>query len=78
MNQLRLRPGVIEQIKRDRNITSDTQVGAILGVGPAEVDAMRHGAHISADMALQVASVQGSGFDLSQWVEFIPSKAVSA
>lgn len=78
MNPIRLRSGVIEQIKRERNVESDSQVGAILGVTPQEVEQMRHGARISAAMALQVASVQGTGFDLSRWVEFVTNERVSA
>ena len=71
MNPIRLRSGVIEQIKRDRNVESDSQVAAILGITPQEVEQMRYGARISPAMALRVASVQGTGFDLSEWVEFV-------
>lgn len=78
VNPIRLRSGVIEQIKRERNVESDSQVGAILGVTPQEVEQMRHGASISAAMALRVASVQGTGFDLSQWVEYAADARVSA
>lgn len=78
MLPLRLRPQVIEQIKKDRHIQSDTQVAAILGVTPQQVDQMRHGARISPAMALRIASVQGTEFDLSQWVEYATDQQVSA
>ncbi|MCK2199156.1 hypothetical protein [Corynebacterium callunae] len=74
MQKLRLRKGVIEQIKSDRNLASDFQVAAILGVSAEDVDSMRHGAAVSVAMAAHIAVVQGSGFDLSEWVEFIPAR----
>lgn len=69
MNQIRLRRGVIDQIRADRNFSSDAQTAAALGVTVDELERMRHGAPVSPQMALQVAVIQGSGFDLSQWVE---------
>jgi hypothetical protein len=39
---------------------------------------MRQGEAISPTMAAQVAVVQGSGFDLSQWVEYVPSRRTAA
>lgn len=73
MQKIRLRQGVIEKIKQDRNLESDFQVAAILGVTAEEVDRMRHGAAISPIMAAHVAVIQGSGFNLSPWVEYIPA-----
>ena len=72
--RLRLKPGVIEQIKRERNSPSDTQIAVMLRVSVEDVEAMRHGAAVSPEMALLVASIQGSGFDLSEWVETIPAR----
>lgn len=69
MQPLKVRAGVIDQIKKDRNFTSDVQLAAALGITPGELEAMRHGATISPAMALQIATIQGSGFDLSPWVE---------
>ena len=46
----------------------------MLRVSVEDVEAMRHGAEISPEMALLVASIQGSGFDLSEWVETIPAR----
>lgn len=78
MHQIRLRRGVIDQIRTDRNFNSDAQIAAALGVTVDELDRMRHGAPISPQMALQVAVIQGSGFDLSQWVETVPAAQTSA
>lgn len=75
---LRLRPGVIDQIKADRRFDSDTQVGAALGVSADDVERLRHGAPINPEMALQVAAVQGTGYDLSPWVERIPAREAVA
>lgn len=74
MQKLRLREGVIDQIKTDRNFDSDYQVAAILGTNVESVERMRHGAAISPAMAAQVAVIQGSGFDLSEWVEYVPTR----
>lgn len=78
MQKLRLRKGVIEQIKSDRNLSSDFQVAAILGVTAEDVDRMRHGAPVSPAMAAHIAVIQGSGFDLSEWVEYIPAREKAA
>ncbi|QRY62699.1 XRE family transcriptional regulator [Gordonia sp. PDNC005] len=73
MQNLRLRPGVIDAMKADRNFDSDAQAAAALGVTVVELERLRHGAIISPHMALQVAAVQGTGFDLSRWVEQVPA-----
>lgn len=78
MQKLRLRSGVIERIKSDRNITSDFQAAAILGVTVAEVEAMRKGAPISRAMAFHVAEIQGASFDLSEWVEYFTPEKIAA
>lgn len=76
--RLRLRRGVIDTINADHNFRSDFQTAAALRVTVDDVEAMRHGAEVSAEMALLIASIQGSGFDLSQWVEPIPAGVLSA
>lgn len=73
--KLRLRDGVIDQIMADRNLKNDKQVAAILGVDLCELSQMRDGAPISRAMALHVATVQGTNFDLSPWVEWIEAPA---
>ncbi|MDU0478355.1 hypothetical protein QVA66_03765 [Staphylococcus chromogenes] len=70
MTKLRLKPHTIDRIKSDRNLVSDFQVAAILGTTVEDVEAMRQGEPVSRAMALHVAEVQGSGFDLSEWVEY--------
>lgn len=78
MQKMRLRKGVIDQIKKDRALDTDDRVAAILGVDLDEVERMRRGDAISPTMAAQVAVVQGSGFDLTNWVEWIPSRTTTA
>lgn len=78
MHRIRLRDGVVDQIKRDRNLDSDAQLGAVLGVTISEVERLRHGAAVSPEMALLVATIQGDGFDLSRWVEQIEDEAVAS
>ncbi|MFT4088169.1 MAG: hypothetical protein QM658_13670 [Gordonia sp. (in: high G+C Gram-positive bacteria)] len=67
--RLRLRRGAIDDMKTARNFTTDSQVAAALGVTTTELDHMRNGAQISPEMALQFAAVQGTGYNLSAWVE---------
>lgn len=78
MHRIRLRDGVIEQIKQDRNLDSDSQIAAVLGVTVTEVEQLRHGAAISPEMALLVAVIQGSGHDLSRWIEDIDIETVAS
>lgn len=78
MQKMRLRKGVIDQIKKDRGLDTDDRVAAILGVNLDEVEAMRRGEAIGAAMALQVAVVQGSGFDIGPWVEYVPARHTAA
>lgn len=73
MHHIRLRSGVIDAMMADRNFESDGQAAASLGITVDELDRLRNGAEISARMALQVAAVQGTGFDLSRWVEQVPA-----
>lgn len=76
--KLRMRQGAIEQIRRERNLSTEGQVAAVLGVTKNEVEEMRRGHEVSPAMALRVATIQGTGFDLSEWVETIDdSEAVS-
>lgn len=69
--KLRLKAGVTERIMTDRNLESEEQLAAILGVDLQELKYMRDGAPISRAMALHVATIQGTNFDLSPWVEWI-------
>lgn len=73
MTKIRFREGVIDQMKRDRNLDADSQACAALGVSIEDLDRMRHGAQISSRLALQFAAIQGTGFDLTRWVEPIPA-----
>jgi len=77
--ELRLKAGVIEQIMTDRRLETNEQVAAILGVNLQELELMRTGAPISRAMALHVATIQGTNFDLSPWVEWVtPESATPA
>ena len=68
MQKLRLRKGVIEQIKSDRNLSSDFQVAAILGVTAEDVDRMRHGAPVSPAMAA-MAAIHGRFVDVRKYYQ---------
>ena len=69
-SKIRFRHGVIDVMKRDRNLDSDAQAAAVLGIGVDDVERLRQGALISGEMALQFAAVQGTGTRIDQWVEY--------
>ncbi|WP_298446215.1 hypothetical protein [Gordonia sp. (in: high G+C Gram-positive bacteria)] len=79
MNRIRFRRGVIDQMKQDRHFNSDTQAAAALGLaGVDDLERLRHGAPITTELAARFAAVQGTGYDLSQWVEpWTPEKVAS-
>ena len=60
--KLRLKAGVIEKIMSDRRLETDEQTA---------LELMRAGAPISRAMALHIATIQGTNFDLSPWVEWV-------
>ncbi len=72
MHRIRFRHGVIDQMKADRHFASDAQAAAALGVTVDQLEQLRHGAPISAEMAMQFAAVQGTGYRLDMWIEEIP------
>ena len=69
--KLRLKAGVIEKIMSDRRLETDEQTAAILGVDLPDLELMRAGAPISRAMALHIATIRGTNFDLSPWVEWV-------
>ncbi|MFT3661963.1 MAG: hypothetical protein QM809_11335 [Gordonia sp. (in: high G+C Gram-positive bacteria)] len=73
MNRIRFREGVIDAMKREHNFESDAQAAAALGVTADQLERLRHGAPISADMALQFAAVQGTGYRIDLWIEPVPA-----
>ena len=63
------RPGALDAIMRSRNLTSDTQLAAIIGVREEDVQKLRAGAAVTAAVALRVAAMQGDTHYLAAWFD---------
>lgn len=55
----RFRPGALDHIMRSRNLTSDSQLAAAIGVRLEDLPKLRAGAAVSARVALKVSALQG-------------------
>ena len=55
----RFRPGALDHIMRSRNLTSDSQLAAAIGVRLDDLQKLRAGAAVSARVALKVSALQG-------------------
>lgn len=55
----RFRPGALDHIMRSRNLTSDSQLAAAIGVRLEDLQKLRAGAAVSARVALKVSALQG-------------------
>lgn len=58
-NTYRFRPGALDHIQRSRNLTTDAQLAAAIGVRGDDVQKLRAGAPVSVRLALKVAAMQG-------------------
>ena len=55
----RFRPGALDHIMRSRNLTTDSQLAAAIGVRTNDIPQLRAGAPVSARLALKVSALQG-------------------
>lgn len=53
------RPGALEAIARSRNLHTDEQLALYIGVRTADLQKVRAGAAVSAEVALRVSALQG-------------------
>ena len=65
----RFRPGALDAIARTRNLITEGQLAAAIGVRPEDVPKMRAGMPVSARVALKVAAMQGDEDYLAGWFE---------
>lgn len=56
----RFREGALDHIMRSRNLTTDSQLAAALGVKKEDLERLRSGALVSARLALKVSALQGT------------------
>ena len=71
------RPGALDAIMRSRNLTSDTQLAAVLGVRLEDVPKLRAGAAVNAAVALRVAAMQGDDKYLAAWFDLVDDRVAA-
>ncbi|MCX7445865.1 hypothetical protein OS125_11545 [Corynebacterium sp. P7003] len=74
----RFRPGALETIAHQRNLSTDSQLAALLHVTTEELEQLRHGAPCSAAMAMHVSSIQGTPEYLAAWFDLITHNYAAA
>ena len=55
----RFREGALDHIMRSRNLTTDSQLAAAIGIKEEDLQRVRAGALVSARLALKVSALQG-------------------
>lgn len=55
----RFRPGALDHIMRSRNLTTDSQLAAAIGVSEGDLARLRAGTPVTARLALKVSALQG-------------------
>ncbi|MFW9032726.1 hypothetical protein [Corynebacterium striatum] len=63
------RPGALEHIMRSRNLRTDKQLAAALGVRLDDLAEIRAGAPVSARLALKVSALQGDEKYIAAWFD---------
>lgn len=71
------RPGALDAIMRSRNLTSDVQLAAIIGVTVDDVQKLRAGAAVTARVALRVSAMQGDPDYLAAWFDLVDDRAAA-
>ena len=56
----RFRDGALDHIMRSRNLTTDSQLAAAIGIKEEDLQKLRAGALVSARLALKVSIMQGT------------------
>lgn len=74
----RFRPGALDHIMRSRNLTSDTQLAAVIGVSTDDLAKLRAGAAVTARVAIRVSAMQGDEQYISGLFETVTPDRVAA
>lgn len=67
----RFRPGALDHIARSLGIHDDRGLAAALHISTDELHSVRNGAVVGLPMAVHVASLMGSSFDLRTWTQLV-------
>ncbi|AKK05205.1 MAG: hypothetical protein Q4D85_11320 [Corynebacterium sp.] len=74
----RFRPGALDHIMRSRNLTTDEQLAACIGVNPDDITQLRAGAEVTPRVALKVATIQGDPTFISGYFDLVNDPLVAA
>lgn len=67
----RFRPGALDTICASRNLATDDQLAALIGVTPDDLRRLRRGAPCNANLALRVCAIQGTEDYISAWFDVV-------
>lgn len=71
------RPGALDHIMRSRNLSTDAQLAAIIGVRLEDLPKLRAGAAVTAGVALRVAAMQGDSKYLAAWFDLADDRTAA-
>lgn len=74
----RFRPGALDTICASRNLATDTQLAALLGVTPEDLRRLRNGSPCNAQLALRVCAIQGTDEYISAWFDVVHPQHAAA
>lgn len=58
-NRYRFRPGALDHIMRSRNLTTDAQLAALIGVRTEDLPRLRAGTPVTPELAMYISTIQG-------------------
>lgn len=71
----RFRPGALEAIMRSRNVNTDAQLALLIGVHDKDLEKIRAGWPVTAEVALRVSALQGDQNYIAAWFDQIDEPA---
>ncbi|WP_257202977.1 hypothetical protein [Corynebacterium cystitidis] len=69
------RPGALDAIMRSRNLTTDDQLALFIGVRREDLEKLRAGYPVSAEVALRVSALQGDQNYIAAWFDRVRDTA---
>lgn len=63
------RPGALEAIMRTRNLRTDAQLAAAIGITKEDLEKVRAGWPVTIELAIKVSSLQGDEDYIAAWFE---------
>ena len=69
------RPGALEAIMRSRNVNTDRQLALLIGVREKDLEKIRAGWPVTAEVALRVSTLQGDRNYIAAWFDEVKEPA---